>query len=110
MVRDGRGQFCVLEDNLRVPSGVPHMLENRKMMARLFPELFARHPIEPVEHYPDILLENLKKASGRPASTDPTVVLLTPGAQATARTSSTHSWLSKRASSSSMGCGPVRAG
>jgi uncharacterized circularly permuted ATP-grasp superfamily protein len=55
------------------------MLENRKMMARLFPELFARHPVEPVEQYPDILLENLKSVA--PAGcTDPTVVLLTPGA------------------------------
>ncbi len=52
VVRDGKGQFCVLEDNLRVPSGVSYMLENRKMMARLFPELFARHPVEPVEQYP----------------------------------------------------------
>ena len=79
IVRDGKGQFCVLEDNLRVPSGVSYMLENRKMMGRLFPELFARHPIEPVEQYPDILLENLKSVA--PAGvTDPTVVLLTPGA------------------------------
>src|SRR5215471_7513927 len=79
VVRDGAGRFCVLEDNLRVPSGVSYMLENRKMMARLFPELFARHPVEPVEHYPDVLLENLKSVA--PAGvTDPTVVLLTPGA------------------------------
>jgi uncharacterized circularly permuted ATP-grasp superfamily protein len=55
------------------------MLENRKMMGRLFPELFARHPIEPVEQYPDILLENLKSVAPA-AVTDPTVVLLTPGA------------------------------
>ncbi len=79
VVRDGDGKFCVLEDNLRVPSGVSYMLENRKMMMRLFPELFARHPVEPVEHYPDVLLENLKSVA--PAGdTDPTVVLLTPGA------------------------------
>ena len=69
----------MLEDNLRVPSGVSYMLENRKMMARLFPELFARHPVEPVEHYPDVLLENLKSVAP-PGVTDPTVVLLTPGA------------------------------
>jgi len=79
VVRDGEGRFCVLEDNLRVPSGVSYMLENRKMMARLFPELFARHPVQPVEQYPDILLENLKSA-GPAGVTDPTVVLLTPGA------------------------------
>jgi uncharacterized circularly permuted ATP-grasp superfamily protein len=79
VVRDEEGRFCVLEDNLRVPSGVSYMLENRKMMMRLFPELFARHSVEPVEHYPDVLLENLKSVA--PAGvTDPTVVLLTPGA------------------------------
>jgi uncharacterized circularly permuted ATP-grasp superfamily protein len=78
VVRDGDGRFCVLEDNLRVPSGVSYMLENRKMMMRLFPELFSRHRIEPVEQYPDLLLENLKSVA--PAGvTDPTVVLLTPG-------------------------------
>jgi uncharacterized circularly permuted ATP-grasp superfamily protein len=55
------------------------MLENRKMMTRLFPELFARHPVEPVEHYPDVLLENLKSVAPS-GVTDPTVVLLTPGA------------------------------
>jgi uncharacterized circularly permuted ATP-grasp superfamily protein len=79
VVRDGKGQFCVLEDNLRVPSGVSYMLENRKMMARLFPELFAQHPVEPVEQYPDILLENLKSVAPS-GVTDPTVVLMTPGA------------------------------
>ncbi|HXY95997.1 MAG TPA: circularly permuted type 2 ATP-grasp protein [Steroidobacteraceae bacterium] len=79
IVRDHDGRFCVLEDNLRVPSGVSYMLENRKMMMRLFPELFARDAIEPVEHYPDVLHENLKSVA--PAGvTDPTVVLLTPGA------------------------------
>ena len=79
VVRDGEGRFCVLEDNLRVPSGVSYMLEDRKMMMRLFPELFARHPVEPVEHYPDVLLENLKSVAPE-GVTDPTVVLLTPGA------------------------------
>jgi uncharacterized circularly permuted ATP-grasp superfamily protein len=78
VVRDSNGSFCVLEDNLRVPSGVSYMLENRKMMMRLFPELFAQHPIEPVEHYPDLLLENLKSAAPKGVP-DPTVVLLTPG-------------------------------
>ncbi len=79
IVRDGDGSFCVLEDNLRVPSGVSYMLENRKMMMRLFPELFARDAIEPVEHYPDVLHENLKSVAPI-GVTDPTVVLLTPGA------------------------------
>jgi uncharacterized circularly permuted ATP-grasp superfamily protein len=79
VVRDHEGRFCVLEDNLRVPSGVSYMLENRKMMMRLFPELFARDAIEPVEHYPDVLHENLKSVAPD-GVTDPTVVLLTPGA------------------------------
>jgi len=78
VVRDAGGNFCVLEDNLRVPSGVSYMLENRKMMMRLFPELFAHHPICPVEQYPDLLLENLKSGAP-PGVSDPTVVLLTPG-------------------------------
>jgi uncharacterized circularly permuted ATP-grasp superfamily protein len=79
VVRAGRGEFYVLEDNLRVPSGVSYMLEDRRMMMRLFPELFARQSIAPVEHYPDLLLENLRSVA--PAgSSDPTVVLLTPGA------------------------------
>jgi uncharacterized circularly permuted ATP-grasp superfamily protein len=79
VVRAGRGEFYVLEDNLRVPSGVSYMLEDRRMMMRLFPELFARHSIAPVEHYPDLLLENLRSVAP-PGVNDPTVVLLTPGA------------------------------
>jgi uncharacterized circularly permuted ATP-grasp superfamily protein len=79
VVRDDDGRFCVLEDNLRVPSGVSYMLEDRKMMMRLFPELFARNAVQPVEHYPDVLLENLKSVAPE-GVTEPTVVLLTPGA------------------------------
>ncbi|MFO0333824.1 MAG: circularly permuted type 2 ATP-grasp protein [Pseudomonadota bacterium] len=78
-VRAGDGRFHVLEDNLRVPSGVSYMLENRKMMMRLFPELFARHPVAPVEHYPDVLLDNLRSVAPVGVS-DPVVALLTPGA------------------------------
>ncbi|MEO5733687.1 MAG: circularly permuted type 2 ATP-grasp protein, partial [Rubrivivax sp.] len=75
---DGSGDYYVLEDNLRVPSGVSYMLENRKMMMRLFPELFAMHRIAPVAHYPDLLLETLREVA--PAGViDPTVVVLTPG-------------------------------
>ncbi len=75
---DGSGSYYVLEDNLRVPSGVSYMLENRKMMMRLFPELFNLHRVEPVAHYPDLLLETLRAVA--PATTnDPTVVVLTPG-------------------------------
>jgi len=60
LVRADEGAYYVLEDNLRVPSGVSYMLENRRMMMRLFPELFANQSIKPVEHYPDLLLENLR--------------------------------------------------
>ncbi len=75
---DGSGTYYVLEDNLRVPSGVSYMLENRKMMMRLFPELFARHRIAPVAHYPDLLLETLR-AMAPPGVNEPNVVVLTPG-------------------------------
>ena len=75
---DGSGSYYVLEDNLRVPSGVSYMLENRKMMMRLFPELFSQHRVAPVAHYPDLLLETLR-AVAPAAVNDPTVVLLTPG-------------------------------
>jgi uncharacterized circularly permuted ATP-grasp superfamily protein len=74
----GEGEYYVLEDNLRVPSGVSYMLENRKMMMRLFPDLFSQHRVAPVAHYPDLLLETLRASS--PATTaEPTVVVLTPG-------------------------------
>ena len=75
---DGNGEYYVLEDNLRVPSGVSYMLENRKMMMRLFPELFSQNRVAPVAHYPDLLLETLR-ASAPPATAEPTVVVLTPG-------------------------------
>ena len=74
----GEGLYYVLEDNLRVPSGVSYMIEDRKMMMRLFPELFRSHRVAPVEHYPDLLLETLR-ASAPDAVGDPTVVVLTPG-------------------------------
>ena len=79
LVRAGEGEFYVLEDNLRVPSGVSYMIEDRKMMMRLFPELFSRNKIAPVQHYPDRLLENLRTVAPQGVG-DPTVVLLTPGA------------------------------
>jgi uncharacterized circularly permuted ATP-grasp superfamily protein len=75
---DGTGTYYVLEDNLRVPSGVSYMLENRKMMMRLFPELFSLHRVAPVAHYPDLLLETLRAVAPSTVS-DPTVVVLTPG-------------------------------
>jgi uncharacterized circularly permuted ATP-grasp superfamily protein len=72
------GEYFVLEDNLRTPSGVSYMLEDRRMMMRLFPELFSRHAVAPVEHYPDLLLDNLRALAPTSAS-NPNVVLLTPG-------------------------------
>lgn len=76
LARHSDGAFYVLEDNLCVPSGVSYMLESRKMMRRLFPELFARLDIAPVEHYASLLLSTLREAS--PVA-QPTVVVLTPG-------------------------------
>ena len=78
LVKDSDGEYYVLEDNLRTPSGVSYLLENRKMMMRLFPELFAVQNIRPVDHYPDLLLETLRNAA--PIGVDnPTIVLMTPG-------------------------------
>jgi uncharacterized circularly permuted ATP-grasp superfamily protein len=76
LVRDGDGTYYVLEDNLRTPSGVSYMLEDRKMMMRLFPELFAMQRIAPINHYPALLLETLKCSS---PLDNPSVVVLTPG-------------------------------
>ena len=75
---DGSGDYYVLEDNLRVPSGVSYMLENRKMMMRLFPDLFVNNRIAPIAHYPDVLLDSLR-AVAPVGVDDPTVVVLTPG-------------------------------
>ncbi|WP_428820955.1 circularly permuted type 2 ATP-grasp protein [Microbulbifer sp. MCCC 1A16149] len=76
LIRDNNGEYFVLEDNLRTPSGVSYMLENRKMMMRLFPELFLAQSVAPVEHYPNLLLETLQGASD---ADNPCVVVLTPG-------------------------------
>jgi uncharacterized circularly permuted ATP-grasp superfamily protein len=76
IVRHGDGNYYVLEDNLRVPSGVSYMLSNRKMMMRLFPDLFRRYQVRPVEHYPALLLQTLRASAESDA---PNVVLLTPG-------------------------------
>src|SRR5256884_5885538 len=79
IVRVDAETFYVLEDNARTPSGVSYMLENREIMLRLFPDLFSRHRVAPVENYPDELLATLKSVAPARASRDPTVVLLTPG-------------------------------
>ncbi|MDO9618767.1 MAG: circularly permuted type 2 ATP-grasp protein [Pseudomonas sp.] len=76
LVRDGDGSYYVLEDNLRTPSGVSYMLEDRKMMMRLFPELFAAQRVAPIDHYPNLLLDTLKSSS---PLDNPNVVVLTPG-------------------------------
>jgi uncharacterized circularly permuted ATP-grasp superfamily protein len=79
LVRTDESQFYVLEDNLRTPSGVSYMLEDRKMMMRLFPELFREYAVAPVEHFPQVLLNNLRSVAQQGIQ-DPTIVLLSPGA------------------------------
>jgi uncharacterized circularly permuted ATP-grasp superfamily protein len=79
IVRVGPDTFYVLEDNTRTPSGVSYMLENREIMLRLFPDLFARHRVAPVENYPDELLATLRSVAPLSANSEPNVVLLTPG-------------------------------
>ena len=78
IVRGGDGQYYVLEDNLRSPSGVSYMLENREVMKRTFAKLFARYGVLPVEHYPQELLNTLRSVAPQGYS-DATVALLTPG-------------------------------
>ncbi|MEM6848939.1 MAG: circularly permuted type 2 ATP-grasp protein [Pseudomonadota bacterium] len=80
IVRVGESEFYVLEDNLRTPSGVSYMLENREVTMRLFPDLFADHSVQPVEQYPNDLLATLRSIAPASAPRQPTVVLLTPGA------------------------------
>ncbi|WP_062563388.1 circularly permuted type 2 ATP-grasp protein [Paracoccus aminovorans] len=79
IVRTGRDEFFVLEDNCRTPSGVSYMLENREIMMRMFPALFRHNRIEPVDQYSELLRRTL--ASVAPAKCDgaPTIVILTPG-------------------------------
>ena len=78
LVRDQRGRFFVLEDNLRVPSGVSYMVENREITKRVLPELFENYSILPVDDYPLKLYETLAQLSPRQRRR-PTVVVLTPG-------------------------------
>src|SRR5256885_2096602 len=78
LVRLPDGRFAVLEDNLRVPSGVSYMLANRQVMKRTFPSLFGSYGVRPIDHYGQALLSTLLSLApaGRP---DPVIVLLTPG-------------------------------
>ncbi len=78
LVRDADGRWLVLEDNVRTPSGISYVLENRLAMARLVPELFSGYRVRPVEHYPELLLSALRSVA--PAGdADPTIVVWTPG-------------------------------
>lgn len=77
LVRVPSGEFAVLEDNLRVPSGVSYMLVNRQMSKRVFPQLFDRYNVQPIEQYGQLLLSTLRSLA--PHISDPTIVLLTPG-------------------------------
>jgi uncharacterized circularly permuted ATP-grasp superfamily protein len=78
LLRLNDGSFCVLEDNLRVPSGVSYMLTSRRVMKRTFPNIFREYGVRPIEHYPQVLLSSLRSLApeGRP---EPTIVVLTPG-------------------------------
>ncbi|SKV54001.1 carboxylate-amine ligase, YbdK family [Mycobacteroides abscessus subsp. massiliense] len=77
-MRDAQGTFRVLEDNLRSPSGVSYVMENRRTMARVFPDLFATHRVRAVDDYSSHLLRALRKSAATNEA-DPTVVVLTPG-------------------------------
>jgi uncharacterized circularly permuted ATP-grasp superfamily protein len=78
IVRNDKGEYLVLEDNCRCPSGVSYVLENRNLLHRVFPELFTRYPVRPIREYPRLLLDTLLWAAPR-ASEHPVVVVLTPG-------------------------------
>ncbi len=78
LIRDNDGTFYVLEDNLRTPSGVSYMLENREITKRIFPDLLPKCKVRSVTHYPEILYRNLVALSPRQVS-NPTVILLSPG-------------------------------
>jgi len=93
LVRDKDGTIYVLEDNLRVPSGVSYMLENRTITKQVFPELFARQQIQPVDDYPAELFDMLVSLSPRPGD-EPEVVVLTPGIYNSAYFE--HSYLARR--------------
>jgi uncharacterized circularly permuted ATP-grasp superfamily protein len=78
LIRLPDGRFAVLEDNLRVPSGVSYMLANRQVMKRVFPQMFRDHGVRPIDHYGQALLATLHSLAPA-ARSDPTIVLLTPG-------------------------------
>ena len=79
IVRTGPDDFHVLEDNVRTPSGVSYMLENREVMLRLLPELVDRHRVAPVDDYPEMLLDTLRSVAPANCRGEPTIAVLTPG-------------------------------
>jgi uncharacterized circularly permuted ATP-grasp superfamily protein len=79
LVRDAHGTYCVLEDNLRNPSGISYVLENRASMTRVLPAAFTDHAVRSVDHYGNLLLDALRHVAPAAAGDDPTVVVLTPG-------------------------------
>jgi uncharacterized circularly permuted ATP-grasp superfamily protein len=79
LVRDANGRYCVLEDNLRSPSGISYVLENRASMTRVLPAAFMDHGVRSVDHYGNLLLDALRHVAPPTAGDDPTVVVLTPG-------------------------------
>jgi len=78
LIRDERGEFLVLEDNCRTPSGISYVLENRDVLKRGFPDLFRNYAVQPVDDYPSRLLDVLRYVAPRGSAT-PSVVVLTPG-------------------------------
>jgi len=78
LIRDEQGAFAILEDNLRVPSGVSYMLANREVVRRAFPALYRSSRVRPIEHYPQLLLATLRSLAP-PHRENPRIVLLTPG-------------------------------
>ena len=79
LVRTAKDEFFVLEDNCRTPSGVSYMLENREIMMRMFPQLFRKNHIEPVDQYPELLRRTLESVAPSKCTDRPTCVILTPG-------------------------------
>src|SRR4051812_12578470 len=80
LIRDGDGRYLVLEDNLRTPSGVSYMLESRAALKRIFAALFDRYGVRPIDQYPRELFETLRSVAPRASGSEPSIVLLTPGA------------------------------
>ena len=78
IIRNDRGEYLVLEDNCRVPSGVSYVLENRNLLSRVFPEFLGAYPVRPIKDYPTLLLETLRFVAPRRGD-DPVVVILSPG-------------------------------